>query len=72
MTEKQRPTLIRHSARGVAESQNLSGVPTRVVLAIPGATVVASTNPGLAFLGKAFRLSKALLLIGCADQPSPN
>ncbi len=41
------------------------------VLAIHGAALLASTGPGLAIHGKAFRLSKAALLIGCADQPSP-
>ncbi len=41
------------------------------VLAIHGAALPASTGPGLAIHGKAFRLSKAALLIGCADQPSP-
>ncbi len=41
------------------------------VHAIHGAALLASTGPGLAIHGKAFRLSKAALLIGCADQPSP-
>ncbi len=41
------------------------------VLAIHGAALPASIGPGLAIHGKAFRLSKAALLIGCADQPSP-
>jgi len=43
----------------------------RVVHAIHGATMVASTGPGLAFLGKAFGPRKALLFVCFADRASP-
>ncbi|MCY4016289.1 MAG: hypothetical protein OXF82_03905, partial [Gammaproteobacteria bacterium] len=43
----------------------------QAVLAIHGATLVASTNPSLAILGEPFGPRKAMLFVCFADRASP-
>jgi len=72
------PSLDILSSRSALEkrcfsSASQTGQPAfwQAVLAIHGATLVASTNPSLAILGEPFGPRKAMLFVCFADRASP-